>query len=68
MYNIAGRKSKYEAAKILDNSICGRVPAEKLGHVKIIFDIILHGREFSSSQGHSSCLDGMCPDPIGPIH
>ena len=54
--------------EILDNSLCGRVPAEKLGHVKIFFYIILHSREFLSSRGHSSCLDGLCPASMGPIH
>ena len=31
-YNIAAKKSKFNGRKILGKSLCGSVPAEKLGH------------------------------------
>ena len=33
-YNNIAKKSKCEWGKILDNSLCGSMPAEKLSHVK----------------------------------
>ena len=36
-YNIIAKKSKCDWEEILDNSLCGSMPAEKLGHVKIFF-------------------------------
>ena len=68
-YNNIAKKSKCDWGEILDNSLCGSMPAEKLGHVKIFFcNIILHGREFSLSRGPSSCLDGPCPAPMASMH
>ena len=67
-YNNIAKKSKCDLGEILEDSLCGRVPEEKLGHVNKFFYILLHGREFSSFQGHSSCLDGPCPAPMGPMH
>ena len=46
-YNIAAKKSKSAGEEILDHSLCGSMPAEKLGHIEISVDLILHGREFS---------------------
>ena len=66
-YNNIAKKSKCDFGEILEDALCGRVPAEKLGHVKK-FDIILHGREFSSFEGHNLCLDGLCQAPMGPMH
>ena len=67
-YNNIAQKSKCDRGEILDNSLCDSMPAEKLGHGGIFFDISLHGREFSSPRVHSSCLDGPCPAPMGPMH
>ena len=67
-YNIIVKKFNCDWGEILDNSLCGSMPAEKLGHVKIFFYIILHGTEFSWSRGHSSYLDGPCPAPMAPMH
>ena len=36
-YNNIAKKSKYDWEKILDNSLRGSMPAEKLGNVKIFF-------------------------------
>ena len=36
-YNTAAKKSKSAREEILGNSHCGSMPAEKLGHVEIIF-------------------------------
>ena len=36
-YNNSAEKFKCDWGEILDNLLCGRVPAEKLGHVKIFF-------------------------------
>ena len=31
-YNIAAKKSKFDLEEILGKSLCGSMPAEKLGH------------------------------------
>ena len=36
-YNIAAKKSKFNWREILGKSLCGSVPAEKLGHGQFIF-------------------------------
>ena len=36
-HNNIAKKSKWDWGEILENSLCGSVPAEKLGHVKILF-------------------------------
>ena len=36
-YKNIAKKSKCDWGEILDNSLCGSMPAEKLGHVKIFF-------------------------------
>ena len=36
-YNNTAKISKCDWEEILDNSLCGSVPAEKLSHVKILF-------------------------------
>ena len=36
-YNNISKKSKKVWGEILDSSLCGRVPAEKLGHVENFF-------------------------------
>ena len=36
-YNNIGKKFKCDRGEILGNSLCGSMPAEKLGHVKIFF-------------------------------
>ena len=36
-YNNIAKKSKCDWGEILDNSLCGSMPAEKLGQVKIFF-------------------------------
>ena len=46
-YNIAAKKSKSAGEEILGHSLCGSMPAEKLGHVENSVDLNLHGREFS---------------------
>ena len=46
-YNFAAKKSKSAWEEILGHSLCGSMPAEKLGHVEISVDLFLHGREFS---------------------
>ena len=46
-YNIAAKKSKSAWEEILGHSLYGSMPAEKLGHVEISVDLILHGTEFS---------------------
>ena len=46
-YNDIAKKSKYDWEEIIENSLCGSMPAEKLGQVKLFVDIILHGRELS---------------------
>ena len=65
-YNNISKKSKCDSEEILDNSLCGSIPAEKLGH--FFFYIILNGREFLSSRGHSSYLNGQYPAPMAPMH
>ena len=36
-YNIISKKSKCDLGEILANSLCGSVPAEKLGHNNIFY-------------------------------
>ena len=45
-YNIAAKKLKCDRGEILGMSLCGNLPAKKLGHVENFYDIILHGGEF----------------------
>ena len=45
-YNIAAQKSKCDQGEILGPSLCGSLPAEKLGHAKKKLEPIYHGRGF----------------------
>ena len=36
-YNTAAQKSKCDQGEILGHSLCGSLPAEKLGHAQIFF-------------------------------
>ena len=44
--NIAAKKSKSAWEEILGNSLCCSMPAEKLGLVEFLFDLILHVESF----------------------
>ena len=44
-YTKISKKSKCVWGEILESSLCGRVPAEKLGHGKNLFYIILYTRD-----------------------
>ena len=44
-YTKMSNKSKCVWGEILDSSLCGRVPAGKLGHGELFFDINLFTRD-----------------------
>ena len=58
IYTKMSKKSKCVWGEILDSSLCGRVPAEKLGHGKTKFDIILYTRDLKPFQVHEPPIGG----------
>ena len=59
--NVLGEKS-------LKTHFAAGCPRRSWVMSKIYFNIYWYCREISSSRGHSSCLDGLCLAPMGPIH
>ena len=63
---VASYKFKSDQGKILGESLCSRVAAEKLGHVNLSFDLILNSRDLSLYWVQSSYTNRPCPALMAP--
>ena len=66
-YNIAAKKSKFNRREILRKSLCGSLPAEKLGHGQFLFETFLHCRDFLLSWSDTLYINRVPPAPVAPV-
>ena len=67
-YNIAANKSKFNRREILWKSLCGSLPAEKLGHGQFFFEtFFLHCRDFLLSWSDTFYINRVPLAPVAPV-
>ena len=65
--NIVLKKSKLDHGKILGMSLCGSVPAEKLGHGQFFSFSFLHCRDFLLSWSDTLYINRVPLAPVAPV-